>query len=191
MFLSDKCGRLRYFRCRPKHQQQHLAILIRVSYSFCSTQLQISGQLFCCRKAVALKLLSWKHRKLPPLKSFLISQLILCAALSLQAQPKKIVHLPAGHYSTLLDKDKSQWNRGDIVLISENRYRITTEATEGEYRTSITAQRIFFTTGPLRGFYARLLLHNNTPAIELPQAENSHQSGISSDVIAVWKQKGF
>lgn len=121
------------------------------------------------------------------MKSSTICMLLLCAALSLQAQPKTVANLPPGQYIILLKQEGGQWTRGNIILINENRYRLTAEDEEGAYRISITAQRIFFTSGPLRGFFARLMLHSGQPAIELPQAENGGQQGIAAGVIAVWK----
>lgn len=121
------------------------------------------------------------------MKSFLLTVLFLTSVHLLQAQAKTVANLPAGRYITLVKEGSGKWSRGDIILIDDNRYKITGETEEGDYRTSITAQRIFFTSGPLRGAFARLMLHNSQPAIELPLAENSQKNLAATDVIAIWK----
>lgn len=122
------------------------------------------------------------------MKSFLLFALLLCSTHWLHAQNAAVSNLPPGRYITLLKPGADKWERGDIILLNNNTYRISGGDETGEYRTSITAQRIFFTSGPLRGAFARLIQHNGKPAIELPQAENSHQQLAAADVIAVLKQ---
>lgn len=122
------------------------------------------------------------------MKSVLLFTVFFCSALLLHAQARQVAKLPPGRYISLLKQGAGKWERGDIILIDGNKYRITGQEETGEYRISITAQRIFFTSGPLRGAYARLMLHNSKPAIELPQAENSRQNLAATDVIAVLKQ---
>ena len=122
------------------------------------------------------------------MKLLLLFSFFSCSALLLNAQSKQVANLPIGRYVTLLKPGTAKWEHGDIILLDSNRYRISAQDEEGEYRTSITAQRIFFTSGPLRGAFARLVQQGGKPAIELPQAENSHQHLASADVIAILKQ---
>ncbi len=120
------------------------------------------------------------------MKCFLLLLLFFVPAPMLWAQKSPVASLPPGRYITLLKQGSGKWSRGDIVLIDGSRYRITGGEEEGEYRTSITAQRVFFTSGPLKGAFARLMVHNSRPAIELPEAENS-QNNLAAGVIAVLK----
>jgi hypothetical protein len=93
--------------------------------------------------------------------------------------------LPSGKYETLI-KNNGKWDKGDIVLLDEGHYKITTSNETGEYRFSITAQRLFFTSGPLKGVFAKTTLNNNSPSILIPLSENQ-QLGLklaSADVVA-------
>ena len=79
--------------------------------------------------------------------------------------------------------------QGDIILVNDNQYRISTSNEVGEYRFSVTAQRVFFTSGPLKSLYAKTSTSNNTPIIVLPVAENQQQGlKISSEVWCYYKQ---
>jgi len=80
--------------------------------------------------------------------------------------------LPPGKYETTIKNKQDKWERGDIILLDDNKYKISTSNETGEYRFSVTAQRIFFTSGPLRSVFAKTLLNNNTPTIVLPVVEN-------------------
>jgi hypothetical protein len=103
------------------------------------------------------------------MKLFLLSALLLFSLASVQAQ--QVQTLPSGKYETVI-KNNGKWEKGDILLLDEGRYRVTSATELGEYRFSATAQRVFFTSGPLKGVYARTTLTNNAPSILLPQTEN-------------------
>ncbi len=123
------------------------------------------------------------------MKSYLLCTLLWFTMAVAHGQGGSVVsELPPGRYTALLKTGSAKWDRGDILLLNNSQYRISSEEEAGEYRISITAQRIFFTSGPLRGAFARLVLHHAKPAIELPLAENSHQRLASADVIAVLRQ---
>lgn len=111
------------------------------------------------------------------MKYFLLffASAILCTAC--QAQNGQVNNLPPGKYETVIKNTQNKWERGDIILIDESRYRISTSNEQGEYRFSITAQRVFFTSGPLKSLFAKTSLNNNTPAIILPVTENQ-QMGV-------------
>lgn len=121
-----------------------------------------------------------------PMKLFLLS-VILFFTLQLKAQ-KQVQSLPAGKYETMIRNHENTWEHGDIILLNENKYKLSTGNETGEYRFSSAAQRIFFISGPLKNLYAKTSMNNETPAIVLPVAENE-QNGLklSSEVWCYYK----
>jgi hypothetical protein len=104
------------------------------------------------------------------------------------AKAQNVNHLPAGKYESII-KNNGKWDKGDIVLLDEGHYKITSSNEAGEYRFSVTAQRIFFTSGPLKGIFAKTTQSNNAPAILIPLTENQ-QLGLklaAADVVAYLK----
>ncbi len=91
------------------------------------------------------------------------------------AQDGHLNNLPAGIYETLLKDNLVKWERGDIIILEDGKYKMSSGNVIGDYRFSITAQRIFFTSGPLKNMYARTSQRNDGPAIFLPLSENEHQ----------------
>ncbi len=108
------------------------------------------------------------------MKYFLLFTLFLISGILVKAQ---VPDLPQGKYVSADKKNKNTWDRGDIILLNDNTYKLSTADDKGEYRFSATAQRIFFTSGPLKDVFAKILISNNAPAIVLPVAENA-QTGI-------------
>lgn len=104
------------------------------------------------------------------------------------AQQAALSELPLGRYQTSLKSGAGKWNRGDIILLDDSHYRVSSTDTVGEYRFSKAAQRILFTSGPLRAAFAKVKKQGQQPMIELPLAENYHQPLAASDVVAVLKQ---
>jgi hypothetical protein len=104
------------------------------------------------------------------MKAFLLS-VFLAIAFTVTAQTQ-VQSLPTGKYETIIKTNESKWERGDIVLLEGNKYKLSTADETGEYRFSSAAQRIFFTSGPLKSLYAKTSLNNNSPVIVLPVAEN-------------------
>ena len=100
---------------------------------------------------------------------FLIS--IFCIKLS-TAQSNQVNRLPAGKYETFYKSNQNKWERGDIILIDESKYKLSSGNETGEYKFSVTAQRVFFITGALKSLYAKTYLNNSDPVIVLPVAEN-------------------
>jgi hypothetical protein len=120
------------------------------------------------------------------MKLFLLSVLFSCAVLFTKAQ--KVDNLPAGKYETII-KNNGKWDKGDIVLVDEGHYKITSSNETGEYRFSVTAQRLFFTSGPLKGIFAKTTQSNNVPAILIPLSENQ-QLGLklaTADIVGYLK----
>jgi hypothetical protein len=121
------------------------------------------------------------------MKAFILSSLFILSILCCKAQNSQVSSLPSGKYETIEKSNQNKWERGDIILIDQNKYRISTSDEIGEYKFSITAQRIFFISGPLKSLYARTSLNNDTPAIVLPVSENQGLK-ISSDVWGYYRQ---
>ena len=115
------------------------------------------------------------------MKVFLLS-FILLLAFHVHAQ-KQVESLPMGKYETVIKTNDAKWERGDIILLDGNRYKLSTTNETGEYRFSSVAQRLFFTSGPLKSLFAKTSVDNNSPVIVLPVAEND-QIGfkLSADV---------
>lgn len=103
------------------------------------------------------------------MKILLLISLYLLPVLHSTGQ-ETVKKLPPGKYDTRVVNQ--QWEKGDIVLLDEGQYRISSAGEVGEYRFSVTAQRVFFTSGPLKGIYATTQLTNNTPEIYIPLTEN-------------------
>ena len=105
-----------------------------------------------------------------PMKVFLLSLTVLLV-LHVNAQ-SQVQSLPKGKYETVMKTNENKWERGDIILLDGNKYKLSTSDETGDYRFSSAAQRIFFTSGPLKSLYAKTSVTNDTPAIILPVPEN-------------------
>ncbi len=105
--------------------------------------------------------------------------------LSLFTKAQQVQSLPAGKYETTLKEQSAKWERGDIIILDENKYRITSSHEVGEYKFSVTAQRVFFTSGPLKSVFAKTAVNSNAPAIILPASENE-QLGMRLASADVW-----
>ena len=106
------------------------------------------------------------------MKVYLLSTLLLLVlATSIHAQ-NQVQTLPTGKYETVLKNKDSKWERGDIILLDGNKYKLSSNDETGEYRFSTAAQRIFFTSGPLKNVFAKTSMNNDAPVIVLPVEEN-------------------
>jgi hypothetical protein len=121
------------------------------------------------------------------MKLVLLSLCCLFSVLFCSGQNGQVNNLPAGKYETVVKSSQIKWERGDIILLDENKYKISTSNEVGEYRFSVAAQRIFFTSGPLKNMFAKASASNNTPSIILPAAENA-QSGLNSEIVCYLRQ---
>ena len=122
------------------------------------------------------------------MRSFLLSAGLLFTSMYSWSQ-KNLNSLPAGKYETVIKSNQDKWERGDIIILDENKYKISTTTEMGEYRFSVTAQRIFFTSGPLKGAFAKTSIDNNSPVIVFPTSENEHMGlKISSEVRGYYRQ---
>lgn len=122
------------------------------------------------------------------MKSFLLFLFCAFFFLPAMAQQKGANPLPLGRYETVVKPGSGKWERGDIILIDKDHYRISSSDEIGEYRVSVAANRILFTSGPLRAAFAKVAKQGAKATIEIPYAENSHQQLAKSDIVAVWKQ---
>ncbi len=120
------------------------------------------------------------------MKAFLLSCFLLALSFCVHAQ---VNSLPAGKYETVDVSSKSKWERGDIILLNGNQYKVSTSNEVGDYRFSVTAQRVFFTSGPLKSLYAKTSVGNAGPAIVLPVPENA-QIGLKlpSEIWGYYRQ---
>ena len=103
------------------------------------------------------------------------------------AQNNQVNNLPQGKYETVVKNSQHKWDRGDIILMDDNKYKMSTSDEVGEYRFSVAAQRIFFTSGPLKNLFAKATSANDKPGIVLPAAENA-QAGLHSEVVCYFRQ---
>ncbi|MGZ5222141.1 MAG: hypothetical protein ACXWC7_18795, partial [Chitinophagaceae bacterium] len=100
------------------------------------------------------------------MKSFL---LMFCLYFTnpINAQDKQATAIPAGKYETVFKNNQEKWEKGDIIILDGHQYKISTCNEIGEYRFSVSAQRLFFTSGPLKTVFAKTTFSNNKPAIIL------------------------
>lgn len=104
------------------------------------------------------------------MKVFILSAIFLLA-ISTHAQ-SQVQSLPTGKYETVIKKNERKWDRGDIILLDGNKYKLSSNDETGDYRFSSAAQRVFFTSGPLKNLFAKTSMNNNDPVIVVPVEEN-------------------
>ena len=123
------------------------------------------------------------------MKAFILSSTMILISLISRAQDIQVNNLPAGKYETVTRHNQAKWDLGDIILMPENKYKVSTSDEVGDYKFSVTAQRVFFTSGPLKSLYAKTAMKNDKPQIVLPVSENT-QFGqkIPSDIVGFLKQ---
>lgn len=98
-------------------------------------------------------------------------------------QAQNVTALSSGKYATKTKATQKGWEKGDIVLLDDSRYKLSGNADAGDYRFSAAAQRIFFTSGPLKGAFTKVILQNNKAVIIFPVEQNG-ELGITSEVWA-------
>ena len=115
------------------------------------------------------------------MKHTLLSFLLSLSLLLIKAQ--SISELPAGKYETKTKTAANKWEKGDIIIIDDSHYKLSGSGDIGEYKFSVAAQRIFFTSGPLKSAFTKVSSANGKPVIILPREENS-SLGITSEIWA-------
>ena len=99
------------------------------------------------------------------------------------SKAQSINDLPPGNYSTKTKTAERAWDRGDIVIIDNSHYKLTSSGDVGDYKFSVAAQRIFFTSGPLKSAFTKVALDGGKPVIILPKEENG-SLGLTSEIWA-------
>ena len=123
------------------------------------------------------------------MKYFLLSFIFIFSIILARAQTSQVNSLPSGTYQTVVKSNQNKWERGDIVLMDNNKYKVTSSPEVGSYRFSVTAQRVFFTSGPLKSVYAKTSLNKDTPTIILPVSENQQLGqNLPSDVCGYYRK---
>jgi hypothetical protein len=115
------------------------------------------------------------------MKYSLLSTLFFLSVLFAKAQ--NVSDLPAGKYETRLKSAQNKWEKGDIIIIDDTHYKLSSSGDVGDYKFSVAAQRIFFTSGPLKSAYTKVATANGKPVIILPIEQNG-PLGLTSEVWA-------
>ena len=108
---------------------------------------------------------------------------ILLSLSSLLIKAQNVTELPAGKYETKTKTAPNKWEKVDIIIIDDSHYKLSSSGEIGEYKFSVAAQRIFFTSGPLKSAFTKVSSANGKPVIILPIEENS-SLGITAEVWA-------
>ena len=121
------------------------------------------------------------------MKLFLLL-LFFAASTTLQAQSGTVTQLPMGTYQ--VQNGARTGFKGDIILVDNSHYKLSTENTVGEYKFSATAQRVLFLSGTLKGAFARTVANGADLAIVLPLKENENVGFklIQADLQAFYKR---
>ena len=115
------------------------------------------------------------------MKPLLLLGIFVLLAISGQAQ--KVTALSPGKYEAKMKGAQNKWDKGDIILLDDNSYRLSSNNEVGEYRFSVAAQRIFFLSGPLKTAFTKVMLNNSKAVIVLP-AEQNPDLGLTTEVWA-------
>ena len=115
------------------------------------------------------------------MKPLILIVIFVCMAVSAQAQ--NVTAISPGKYETKFKNAAKKWEKGDVLILDEDRYKMSGSNEIGEYKFSVAAQRIFFTSGPLKGAYTKVVLSNNKPAIVFPTERNG-ELGLTAEVWA-------
>ena len=114
------------------------------------------------------------------MKPFILSLLFASSALLAKAQ--NVSALATGKYEAKT-KSAGNWEKGDVILLDDSHYRLSGNNEVGEYRFSVAAQRVFFTSGPLKSAFTKVTTKNNQPVIIFPPEQNQ-DLGLTGEVWA-------
>lgn len=120
------------------------------------------------------------YLKIFAMKLFLFS--IFFATSTLLAHSQNVMALSSGKYEAKT-KTANKWDKGDVILLDDSHYRLSGTEEVGEYRFSVAAQRVFFTSGPLKSAFTKVTLKNNQAVIIFPQEQNQ-ELGLKAEVWA-------
>lgn len=113
-------------------------------------------------------------------KPFLLSFVLLITAF---ANAQAVTNLTLGRYEARLKAAQKTWEKGDLIFLDDSHYKLSAGDDAGEYKFSAAAQRIFFTSGPLKSLFTKVLLVGGKTIIIIPAEENS-SFGITAEVWA-------
>ena len=119
-------------------------------------------------------------------KTMTMKQPILLLLFSLSillTKAQALTQLPPGKYETKFKTGAGKWEKGDVVLLDDTHYQLSNGGDAGEYKFSVAAQRIFFTSGPLKTAFTKVALVGNKPVIIFPAEENG-SLGLKAEVWA-------
>jgi hypothetical protein len=115
------------------------------------------------------------------MKSLMLCILFCCTAVFANAQT--VSTLSPGKYQTKTKTAQGKWDKGDVILLDDSHYKLSGSNDVGEYRFSVAAQRIFFTSGPLKSAFTKVTLNNNKTVIIFPLEQNQ-ALGLPAEVWA-------
>ncbi len=96
---------------------------------------------------------------------------------------QNVSDLPAGKYETKTKTAQNKWEKGDIIIIDDTHYKLSGGGEAGDYKFSVAAQRIFFTSGPLKSAFTKVSVANGKPVIILPMEQNA-SLGLTAEIWA-------
>lgn len=102
---------------------------------------------------------------------------------ALFAKAQNVSAVAPGKYETKTRVAQNKWEKGDVIILDDNRYKLSGASDVGEYRFSVAAQRIFFTSGPLKSAFTKVALNNNKTVIIFPLEQN-RELGLTAEVWA-------
>jgi hypothetical protein len=115
------------------------------------------------------------------MKPLFLYAVITFTALFTKAQ--NVTTLSAGKYETKTKVAQNRWEKGDVILLDDSHYRLSSSNEIGDYRFSVAAQRIFFTSGPLKSAFTKVAQKNNQTVIIFPLEQNQ-ELGLTAEVWA-------
>lgn len=115
------------------------------------------------------------------MKSSLLFVLFFSFATAVSAQT--VADLSPGKYESKLRSAQGKWEKGDVIILDNSHYKLSSGAAVGDYRFSVAAQRIFFTSGPLKSAFTKVVMNNNKTVIIFPLEQNA-ELGLKAEVWA-------
>ena len=115
------------------------------------------------------------------MKSSLLFVLFLISTTAVSAQA--VADLSPGKYESKLRSGQGKWEKGDVIILDKSHYKLSGNSEVGDYRFSVAAQRIFFTSGPLKTAFTKVVMNNNKTVIIFPLEQNA-ELGLKGEVWA-------
>src|SRR5689334_8921812 len=96
------------------------------------------SQLACfpaCRVQLKAYFTLLYHQKILPVKPVLLFSLFTLLVASVKAQ--NVTSLPAGKYETKMKTNQNKWEKGDLIIIDDSHYKLSSSNETGDYRFSV------------------------------------------------------